>query len=302
MLTVLAPRLRQFVAVAREEHVTRAATALGVPQPTLSRGIARLERDLGVRLFHREGRAVRLTRHGRELLAYVERALAELDQGCRELAGEVSPYTGRVAFAFLHTLGSEAVPALLREFRALHPGIRFQLVQDAHDAMLARLRAGQVDMCLTSPLPDGPGLAVRALDEQELVLAVPAGHRLARARAVRLADARAEEFICPEPGYGLRRIFDDLCRRAGFTPRIAFEGEEVDTIRGLVAAGLGVALLPPSAPRERHPDVVELPVLAPRASRTIGLVWLSGREETLPVELFRRFVLGFTGRLLPRGR
>lgn len=297
LLDAVAPRLRHFVAVAREQHVTRAAELLGVPQPTLSRSIARLEADLGVPLLARVGRTVRLTRHGREFLVSAERALAELERGVRRLAGEASPEHGRVAFAFLHTLGTQAVPAILRAFRARHPRVRFTLVQDGADAMLARLRSGEVDLCLTSPLPDEPGVAVQALDEQRLDLFVPSDHPLAARRHVRLAEAAAEDFVCMEPGYGLRRISDDLCRAAGFTPHVAFEGEEVDTLRGLVAAGLGVALLPAS-PGDRFPGVTAVPVSEPRASRTLGLAWLADRPAPPPVAAFRDFLLGYRGRLL----
>lgn len=296
---VLVPRLVHFAAVARSEHVTRAAEELGVPQPTLSRSMARLEAELGVPLLVRSGRGVRLTRQGRALLAAVEPVLDRLDEACEEIQGEVSATRGKVAFGFLHTMGAEAVPGLLRAFRADHPGIRFSLVQDSAASMLARMRAGELDLCLTSPLPDDPDLAVRALDEQRLYLVVPADHRLAGRRRVRLAEAAGEEFVCMEPGYGLRRIADALCAEAGFAPRVAFEGEEAETLRGLVAAGLGVALLP--APEAVRPGTVQLAVTEPRAYRTIGLAWPRERPETAPVKLFREFVVGRTGRLLGRG-
>ncbi|MDI2130954.1 LysR family transcriptional regulator [Yinghuangia seranimata] len=294
---VLAPRLVQFAAVARAEHVTRAAEALDIPQPTLSRTVARLERELGVPLLVRTGRGVRLTRQGRTLLAAVEPLLDRLEEACAEIQGEVSATRGKVAFGFLHTMGGEAVPGLLRDFRADHPGIRFALVQDAGPTMLVRMRAGDLDLCITSPLPDDPNLAVHALDEQRLYLVVPADHRLAGRRRVRLAEAAGEPFVCMGPGYGLRRITDALCAEAGFVPQVAFEGEEADTLRGLVAAGLGVALLP--APDEGgRAGTVHLEVTEPRAYRTLALSWPADRPQTAPVRLFRDFVLGRTGRLL----
>ncbi len=295
-VAALAPRLVQFAAVAKEEHVTRAAEALGIPQPTLSRTMARLEAELGAPLLVRTGRGVRLTPQGHTLLAAVEPLLDRLDQACGEIRGDVSATRGKVAFGFVHTMGPEAVPGLLRDFRADHPGIRFSLVQDAGSAMLSRVRAGELDMCLISPLPDDPALEVRALDEQRLYLVVPADHRLASRTRVRLAEASGERFVCMEPGYGLRRITDALCAEAGFVPHVAFEGEEAETLRGLVAAGLGVALLP--APEVPRPGTVQLVVSAPRAFRTIGLAWLRDRSETEPVRLFREFVLGRRGRLL----
>jgi DNA-binding transcriptional LysR family regulator len=296
----IAPLLAQFAAVAREEHITRAAARLGIPQPTLSRTMARLEADVGVPLLARTGRGVVLTRQGHALFGYVEQALTLLERGLDEVIADAGDTRGKVAFGFLHTMGPEAVPGLLRAFRVDHPGIRFQLVQDSAGAMLERMRAGELDLCLTAPLPDAPDLAVRALDEQRMYLVVPADHRLATRRRVRLAEAADEVFVCMEPGYGLRRIADELCAEAGFVPKVAFEGEEAETLRGLVAAGLGVALLPaPEAPR---PGTVQLAVTAPRAFRTIGLAWLPTRPETTPVRLFREFVLGRRGNLLAAAR
>lgn len=293
---VLAPRLAQFAAVARMEHVTRAAQLLAMPQPTLSRAVARLEEELGVDLLARQGRTVRLTRAGRVLLESVERALAELERGAEAARAEADPAAGRVAFGFLHTMGTDAVPALLRDFRAEHPRVRFQLVQDYVAAMLDRLRAGELDLCLVSPLPEAPDLVARVLDEQRLYLAVPADHRLAGRRRVRLAEVADEPFVAVEEGYGLRGLLESFCAEAGFTPRLAFEGEETETLRGLVAAGLGVSLLPPAlVPR---PGVVELDVTAPRTRRAIGLAWVAGRPVTRPVAAFRDFVLSRRGRLL----
>ncbi|WP_245234538.1 LysR family transcriptional regulator [Streptomyces flavochromogenes] len=295
---LLAPRLAYFAAVARHEHVTRAAVEMGVPQSTLSRAMVRLEQDLGVTLFARRGRTVSLTPAGRRFLAAAERALAEVERAADTVRADADPTAGRVAFGFLHTMGSETVPGLIRAFRVDHPGIRFTLVQNYGEAMIERLRAGDLDLCLTSPVPDAPDLVARRLDEQRLRLVVPDDHRLAGRKRVRLAEAADETFVTLEPGYGLRRITDDLCADAGFKPRIAFEGEEAETLRGLVAAGLGVALLPP--PAVPRPGVVELTVTAPRAVREIGVAWLDGHPDTAPVAAFKKFLLGRRGHLLPK--
>jgi DNA-binding transcriptional LysR family regulator len=294
---MLAPRLRQFIAVAREQHISRAAESLGIPQPTLSRSIARLEADLGVPLFSRPGRTVRLTRHGQMLLAGAERCLAELDSHVRLLAEEVSPERGKVALAFLHTLGSQVVPMMVREFRGRHPEVRFGLVQGSLAEMVSRLRAGDVDLCLVAPLPSAPDLVTSPLDEQRIELFVPAGHRFAGRDELRLAEAAQEEFVSFEPGYGLRQIADDLCASAGFSPRIAFEGEEADTVRGLVGAGLGVALLPAGAPKRAGRGVAGIRLSDPHASRTVGLVWMADRPSTPPAAAFREFALRYRGRL-----
>ena len=298
LVALVAPRLHQFVAVARTEHMTHAADAIGVPQSTLSRGIARLEADLGVVLFARRGRTVRLTREGRTLLRHAERALAELATGTGEIRRDTDVLHGRVGLAFLTTLGSAAVPRLLRDYRTLHPGVRLDLVQGGHATLLDRLRTGDADLALTSPLPDEPGWAVVPLDTEELRLVVPTGHRLAgRTGGVALADAAREPFVRFLPGFGLRDIVDAWCRESGFVPRVAFEGGDAETLRGLVGAGLGVALLP-VAQHLLVPGIVELPVTAPRTSRTIGAVWAHDRPLTAPARAMLDLVRSPGRRLL----
>jgi DNA-binding transcriptional LysR family regulator len=297
-LDALAPRIRQFAAVARTEHLTQAADILGMPQPTLSRAIARLEADLGVPLFSRPGRAIKLTRHGRALLEASERTLASLRASLEILVDEADPARGRVALAFLHTLGTDVVPRMLRDFREVHPGVRFTLAQDSASAMLDMLRSGEVDLCLTAPQPDVPGVIAYPLDEQRVDLFVPASHRLAAASSIRLAQASGEDFICFTPGHGLRLITDEMFRAAGFSPRTVFEGEQVATIRGLVGAGLGVALLTTAGTPDTDPAVATIRITAPKAARTVCLTWLADRELTAPAIAFRDFVRGYRGRLV----
>lgn len=294
--SALTPRLAQFVAVARQEHITRAARELEVPQSTLSRAMARLEADLGVALFARHGRTVSLTPAGRTFLRSAERALGEVERAVESVRADADPASGKVAFGFLHTLGSETVPGLIRSFRTDHPRVRFSLVQSYGEAMIERMREGELDLCLTSPVPDDPELTAHRLDEQRLRLVVPEEHRLASRKRVRLAEAADEWFVTLESGYGMRRITDALCAAAGFRPRIAFEGEEAETLRGLVAADLGVALLPP--PAVPRPGVRELAVTEPRAVREIGVAWPVGRTDTPPVAAFKRFLLSRRGQLL----
>ncbi|MGK5532425.1 LysR family transcriptional regulator [Streptomyces sp. URMC 129] len=293
---LLTPRLAWFAGVARHEHITQAARDLSVPQSTLSRAMARLEADLGVALLARHGRAISLTPAGRSFARSVERALGEVERAAEAVRTDADPAAGKVAFGFLHTMGPETVPGLLRAFRVDHPRVRFALVQSYGEDMIERMRAGELDLCLTSPIPEEPDLVTRRLDDQRLFLVVPADHRLAARRRIRLAEAAEEPFVTLEPGYGLRRLTEALCERAGFRPRVAFEGEEPETLRGLVAAGLGVALLPP--PATPRPGVRDLTVTAPRAVREIGVAWMAGRPDTRPVADFKRFLLSRRGHLL----
>jgi DNA-binding transcriptional LysR family regulator len=299
-LRELAGPLRVLVAVAEHEHVTRAAQALGLQQPTVSRTLARVQEAVGVPLSVPDGRGIRLTAAGRALADVATRALGDLDRGIRAVREDDAPESGRIALGFLHTLGAAAVPALVRAFRADHPGVRFQLHQGAAGAVLDQLGAGEVDLVLTSPVPRRPGVVTAALVEQPLRLAVPGDHPLAEPGPVALADVAGEEFVLFEPGYGLRETVEAMFAEAGIVPRIAFEGQDAHTIRGLVAAGLGVAVVPAAHPgtSEAFVGVVERPLVGPSSSRTLGLVW---RDEPLPrvTAAFRDSVLARRHLLLP---
>ncbi|MFI7104093.1 LysR family transcriptional regulator [Streptomyces sp. NPDC050161] len=279
----MCPDLVRFEAVARLQHLSAAAAELEAPQSTVSRSIARLEEAVGTPLFDREGRGLRLTRHGRAFLARVRRGLEEIATGCEELR-QATGMPGTVAIGFLPALGTAPVPLLVSWFRARHPQARFQLVQDNAEGLLERLRAGEVDLCLTSPLPDEPGITTVPVAREPLRLVVPAGHPLAGRSRIRLTDAAHEDFVMATSGYGLRRLVNGLCAAAGFTPRVAFEGAEIATIRGFVAAGLGVAVLPPSP--VAMPGLVDLPLHDPAAYRTVGMTRVTARTPTPVVRDF----------------
>jgi LysR family transcriptional regulator, transcription activator of glutamate synthase operon len=284
----LAPKLALLRAVAEEGNLTRAAASVGLPQPTASRWLAALSAELGTPVIVSDGRGIRLSRAGISLAAAADRALSELASGVRQAAGEADPERGEVVVAFLYTLGEQRVPGLLRAFRQEHPHVRFTLMQGPHQELLDHVRSGRADLAFTSPLP-GPGeFAGILLEEQQLMVTVPAGHRLAGRVWVRMAELAGEVLVGMKATSGLREETDKLAQAAGFTPTLAFEGEEVDTLRGLVAAGLGVALLPIAVPAPPQ-GVVEIP-LRPKAARRIGLIWASDRPMTPAVLAFRDFV------------
>src|SRR5487761_1244135 len=288
--------LRWLLVLAELEHVTRAAEAVHLSQPALSKAIARLEREVGLPLFDRRGRTLRLNRHGRLFRDGGERALSELDTTRRHLAELIGPESGTVPLGFLPTLGTWLVPELVRSFRADHPGVRLQLHQSSADGLVQALRAGLVDLILSSQHPQDRGVGWRRLHLEALRLVTPVGHPLSRqrgGRGVPLVAAASEPFVMLRSGLGLRELT-----------------EELETVRGLVSAGLGVALLPEAHPppedadsrrargsaaaadmADRHPGTVDLPVSVPRCHREIGLAWNLDRYRSPAVEAFRGHVL-----------
>ncbi|MDV7214623.1 LysR substrate-binding domain-containing protein [Streptomyces prunicolor] len=149
-------------------------------------------------------------------------------------------------------------------------------------------------------MPDEPGITARPLVREPLRLAVPGRHRLAGRGSVRLAEAAAEHFVMASPGYGLHHLVTALCESAGFTPHAAFHGSEIATIRGFVAAGLGVAVLPPS--REETPGITELPLEDPDAFRTIGLIHATARTPSPVVVDFSNLVARRSQDCFPHSR
>jgi LysR family transcriptional regulator, transcription activator of glutamate synthase operon len=284
----LAPKLALLRAVAEEGNLTRAAATLGLPQPTASRWLAALSAELGTPVVVPDGRGIRLSRAGASLAVAAARALSELASGVRQAADEADPERGQVVLAFLATLGEQRVPGLLRAFRKEHPHVRFTLLQGPHEESLDHVRSGRADLAFTSPLPGQSEFTGATLEEQQLVVTVPTEHRLAGRVWVRMAELAGEAFVGTKAGSGLREEIDELTQATGFTPTLAFESEGVDTLRGMVAAGLGVAVLPVAQPAPPE-GVVEIP-LRPRATRRIGLIWASDRPMTPAVLAFRDFV------------
>jgi len=280
-------QLDYFRTAGRLQHITHAAERLGITQPTLSRSLARLERELGVPLFAPSGRAVVLTPYGTAFLARVERALGEIDEGRREIADLSGTARGQLRLGFLRSLGSEYVPEVVRRFRARHAEVSFTFVQNNGATLEAQVRAGELDCCfLAGPLTD-ERLQWRWVLDQALVVVVPKGHRLATRRTISLTAIRDESLLSFRPGHAIRAVTDGLCAEAGFTPTIVFAGDESSVIRGFVKAGFGIALVPESNVRD---GLVTLRVRTPRAVRRIGLAWMRDRYRTGAERAFERFV------------
>lgn len=277
-------QLRYFQAVARHEHVSRAAAELRVAQPSLSRTIARLEAELGVPLFDRSGRRIRLNRVGAAFRTRVDRALRELDDARREVADAAGLEHGSVAIA------AENLPALngpLAAFLRAHPNANVRLYQSSAPVMLRQLGTGEVDLCLASQPLTAPGL--RSLDvlDEEVLLAVPPGHPLSRRESLDLAAVAGERFVTTRSGHWQRALLDRLFDDAGLEPVIGCEGDEPAAIRGLISLGLGVGLLPAIARRTTgHPAVGWLRLDVPDCRRTLRLVW---RDDAYLPEAARRF-------------
>lgn len=289
--------LRWFIAIAETENLTSAAARVHSSQPTLSRFVGRLERDLGVELFDRAGRRLMLNRFGQVYLDRARRAVSQLDAARREIEELRAPARGAVRLAFLHSFGIGLVPDLISGFRVANPDARFTLAQDAAGTVVGHVVDGEADLAIVAPRPMRTDMAWAPIAEQDLALVVPADHRFADRAQIALAEAADEDYIVMQPGFGMRRIFDELCTASDIDPTIAFESSELATISGLVAAGLGVGVVPVEE-SARHPGVALIPLSG--ESREIGLTWFRGRRLTEVAARFRDFVVA-GGKVPPIG-
>ncbi len=282
-------QLRYFQAVARHEHVSRAAEELRVAQPALSRSIARLEAELGVPLFDRHGRRVTLNRFGAAFGARVAVALSELDQARSELHDAAGLAHGSVAVA-AETL--RTVTGLTAAFLAGHPDVSFRLCQSSAPAMAAQLQAGEVDLCFASQPMHGGALESAELFREEVLLCVPPAHRLARRGRVTIADLAGEQFVTTRPGYWQRALADRLFASAGRqAPAVACEGDEPYAIRGLISAGVGIGLLPLMGRQVPDPPVAWLHLDTPGCRRTLSVVWRRDAYLSAAARGFRDFAV-----------
>ncbi len=292
--------LRYFRAIAEEMHVTRAAERLHLAQPALTQQVKALERELGVTLLRRVGRNIELTEAGaafaREAEAVLDRAALAVmtaQQAARGLAG-------RVAVGLTETASfASPVTAVLKEARARWPHVEFSLTQARSNDLVPAIVERRVDVCfMRSPGPEDARLQAQRFLTEELVVALPTGHLLARRRVVEVAALAAEPVILPRGrlgDVGLRRQIDLAFARCGHVLRVAQETPEYIMAINLVAAGLGAALVPALLSGLRDDAVVYRPLRTKPRLRT-DIIVVSRTDETSPAVLN---LLGLAATLAP---
>jgi DNA-binding transcriptional LysR family regulator len=251
--------LRYFVAVAEELNFTRAAERLGIGQPPLSLQIRQLEEDLGTQLFRRKARGVELTAAGKLLLEEARSILRQVERARTGVRRRARGETGRVILGssggtYFHPL----IPAIIREYNVRYPGVILNPQASNTALLLARLRAEQIDAAFVRSLADdSEGLAIHLLVDEPAVMVVPKHHRLAATSPVPLQSFAGEPFILYprelNPDYYDRVIA--ACRDAGFEPRLGQQAPQILPVIPMVAAGLGVSIVPEST-RQILPDGV----------------------------------------------
>ena len=263
-------QLRYFEAVARHLHFTRAAEELNVAQPSVSQQIAKLERELGAQLFHRMKRRVALTPAGQAFLPRARRLLHELDQARGEVQELSGLRKGSLAIGATPSVSTHLLPPVLAAFHQRHPGINLRLREEGSRRLLQALDGGELDLAIVTLPVRQAVIETTALLTERLVLAVRAGSPLSTGGEVELRQLRNVPFVMFREGYDLRDVTLSACRRLGFEPQIAIEGGEMDSVLRMVAAGMGIAIVPEMV-IEPTAGLDSVPISRPLLRRTVAL-------------------------------
>jgi DNA-binding transcriptional LysR family regulator len=253
-------RLKVFVEVAKQGSISAAAEELSYTQSAVSQQIAALEAETGVTLIERLPRGVRLTTAGSTLLAHAEGILGRLAAAEADLEAIAGLRGGQLRMASFPTAGATLMPLAIAMFRAQHPEVELTLAEGEPEEIAPRLYAGEFDLALLFEF-EGTSeslvadLVRQPLFEDPMFLALPADHPLSRRRTLRLADLRAEAWVQTSSSSACARHVVRCCHVAGFEPIVSFESDDYQTVQGLVAAGVGVALIPKLAVASAREDV-----------------------------------------------
>lgn len=292
-------QLRYFIEVAEREHVTAAADHLHVAQSAISFQISKLESELGVTLFERIGRNVKLTEIGKIFLVHTKTAIRALDFAKEKVDEYLNPESGTIKIGYPTSLANHLLPTVISAFKEQHPNVSYHLRQGSYAFLIESVKNGDIDLAFLGPVPtNNPDLKAHILFSEGFSAIVPSNHPVADKKHLTLSDLRNDHFILFPEGYVLNKIVVDACQKAGFEPQIAAEGEDMDAIKGLVSAGIGVSLLPDGTFYDRTSlRTVQISIKEPRVTRTVGIITPKSRELAPTEEVFYQFVRDFFSRL-----
>jgi LysR family transcriptional activator of glutamate synthase operon len=288
-------QLHYFMEVAEREHVSEAAQHLHVAQSAISRQIANLEAELGVTLFEREGRNVKLTPIGKVFLTHIKTAVKAIEFAKKQIDEYLDPEKGSIKIGFPTSLASHLLPTVISAFKDKYPNVSFHLRQGSYRFLIQSVIDREIDLAFLGPVPQNiPDIEGTILFSESISALLPISHPLASKKSILLNELRNDEFVLFPKGYILQEIAVDACKQAGFVPKISSVGEDLDAIKGLVSAGIGVTLLPDSTFHEAIPRfTVKIPIELPLVTRTVGII-ISKKRELAPSEkVFYQYVKEF---------
>jgi len=278
--------LRYLVAVADTRHFGRAAERSFVSQPTLSAQLKKLEEYLGVQLIERAPKRVALTAAGEEIVERARRILDASEEIVEIAKGHRDPLAGRLKLALLPTIGPYLLPNIATKLRKHLPRLELMLYEYQTDVMLEKLHTGEIDVGILALPVATDGLETRELYKEPFTVAMPSDHRLSGRASIKVDDLRDETLLLLEDGHCLRDQALDICAGSGLHEKQDFRATSLETLRQMVASGIGITLLPELAGRGAYGaarGVTIKPFVRPVPTRTIGAVWRksSARREVI---------------------
>jgi molybdate transport repressor ModE-like protein len=272
-------RMRVLREVAARGSFSAAAEALSFTQSAVSQHVAALEREAGTQLVERRRGGVRLTEAGRVLVGHADAILARIECAEEDLAALAGLRGGRLRLMSFQSGGATLAPRAVAAFHERHPQVELSMLEAEPDEAGERLKSGEVDLALVYDHESTPGLLTPELSLRHLLddrydAILPAGHELAGRARLKLTDLAGEQWVASTSLCGCRQITETVCREAGFEPRVAFEADDTMAAQALVAAGVGVVLLPQLALTTLHPGVVARRLADPPARR----IWAARLE------------------------
>ena len=275
--------------------MTKAAEELSIAQPSLSKTIRRLEKEVGVSLFDRQERSLRLNQFGRAFLGHVEAMFSELEEGQRKVRDMAGLEQGVVS---LIAASLPWIPDLLHRFQILYPSIRFRLSQCPFVEIPRQLETGAYDFgFLSAPLLK-PGIQWRSLLTEEILLIVPRTHRLAGQKHIPFREVANEAVVIEKAGSGLRDLIEMFCQQTGITLSIPYEIDEPATLFSFVEAGLGVGFTPALMQKQVNEKTLScIHLTNPTCERTLGIAWQEKRYLSQAALAFHQFVIEYFANL-----
>jgi LysR family hydrogen peroxide-inducible transcriptional activator len=281
--------LRYIVAVARERHFGRAAEACFVSQPTLSVAVKKLEEELGVQLFERGPGEVTITPPGQKIVEQAQRVLEEASRIKDLAAAGRDPLAGPLRLGAIYTIGPYLLPKLIPILRRVAPAMQLHIQENFTHRLGDALKNGEVDVILIALPFDEPGIQTRALYDEPFFVAVPKGHAWEGRKRITADELTRESLLLLGEGHCLRDQVLEFCH----APRTrAIEGGSLETIRQMVAGGVGITVLPATSisPNASDPLIRILP-LRPEPSRRVGLAWRRSFPRPEAIEALRKAIL-----------
>lgn len=239
------PKIHRYVLMlANEKNFSKAAQKLHLSQPSLSYQIAKLEKELGLELFIRGQGEIQLTYAGETFVEHALKIVDQVEQLKNELFDVADLKKGRLNIGSLATTGAYLLPKTVANFKKNYPGVELVLIEDSTTNLELLVSNGQVEISLLSMPIQNTELEIEVILEEEIVLAVPRTHSLAKRQEVNLSECRDESFILIKQGAGFRKSTENLCKEAGFIPNVVFESININTCQALVSSGMGISFVP----------------------------------------------------------